>query len=124
MENLNKLLEQLAIKLGTTAQYLWGVLVRQAAIDATIDLILLVISVIFLFILHKLHIRFSQKKQINGHNENTYERLEGMAILPMVLSAIFILFMFFIQLFSIGNIISGYFNPEYWALHKILEQLK
>ena len=32
-----KLIEELAAKLGTTAEHLWGVLVRQAPISATVS---------------------------------------------------------------------------------------
>ena len=43
-EKFQKLIEALAAKLGTTAEHLWGVLVRQAPISGAVDLVLCVMS--------------------------------------------------------------------------------
>lgn len=44
-EQTAKLLEQLASKLGTTSEYLWNILLKQAPIDATVTLL----QTLFLF---------------------------------------------------------------------------
>lgn len=126
MEQLTKLLETLAAKLGTTAQYLWAVLIKQARVDATIDLLLLLLSGAVVFILLRLHLRFS--KEIAGthqYNENTlYQKHGEMLVGPMILGAAIFSILFIAQLMCVGTIVSGFLNPEYWALNKVLGQLK
>lgn len=46
-EKVLEALQALAIKLGTTADHLWGVLIKQAPIDGTIDLIACIALVLF-----------------------------------------------------------------------------
>ena len=120
-DKTSQLLEKLAAKLGTTAEYLWSVLIRQAPIDATIGLIQFLGAVIFGFILWKIHKRLCLK--VNKHNESLYEEFDIAAALPMVIGLITFVIWILASIFSIGNIISGYFNPEYWALKEIISSL-
>ena len=115
-DNTYKLLEQLANKFGTTTEYLWGVLVRQAAIDATIQLIQTIVILWAAFFLCKLHKKFKK----NG----TYDKYDIGAELPMVLISIVVGILVIVAFVSSGNIFNGYFNPEYWALDKILSSAK
>lgn len=116
-----KLVEQLAQKLGTTAEYLWGILVKQAPISATIDLIYFVIIVISGIILFKIHQYLG--KETETTNSIYCEKGENVAV-PMVIAAMIWVICFIICFFSIGNIINGFFNPEYWALKEILDSCK
>jgi hypothetical protein len=61
-EHLQKELANLASKLGTTSEHLWGVLVRQAYIDGlsslfvvTVCLILTVITIVSFVFMHRKH---------------------------------------------------------------------
>lgn len=123
-EQTAKLLEQLAIKLGTTSEYLWGILLKQAPIDATISLMQLVGLIAFGLVLWKIHKKLMSVVENDKYNESYYEKYDAGAVVPMVI-AIFvwgvILIFFF---FSFDTIISGYFNPEYWALKEISNSLR
>lgn len=116
-EKTTQLIEQLAQKLGTTVEYLWSILLKQAFVDATTRLIIVICTIILGIILYKTHKSFS-KKNSNGYT--SYDN-KGYFIEIMVISTV--LFVVFIlgSINCIPYIINGYFNPEYWALCKILE---
>ena len=117
-EQTTKLIEQLAKKLGTTAEYLWTVLLKQAPISAMIDLVYLVIVTITGIGLYKLHKYCT--KETGEYKESIYEDKGELVIPAMVVLATAWVIFFIACFFSIGNIINGFFNPEYWALKEIL----
>ena len=111
-DNITQLLEKLATELGTTAEYLWAVLIAQAPISAmvsTIHIIIVILTGIFLFQLHRHFI----KKEV-------YYETEELAVFPMLLGSILWGIYALVAIFSISNIITGFLNPEYWALKQIL----
>ena len=118
-----KLIEQLAQKLGTTTEYLWSVLIKQAAISAATDLLYLILVIIGLIVLIKLHFKFSIVKGDGWDNRSDYEKSDGLGI-AMACIAVVLGGMFFVCFFSIGDIINGFVNPEYWALDKVLSSIK
>jgi len=121
-EQTTKLIEQLAQKLGTTAEYLWTILLKQAPISAMIDLMCLVLFTIIGIALYKLH-KYCAKK--TGEDERSIYDDRGELVIPAMLILTVIWIIFFIASFlSIGNIINGFFNPEYWALKEILRATK
>lgn len=122
-ENTTKLLEQLAQKLGTTTEYLWRVLLKQAPISATTTLIQIFLILLFAWGLWKIHKRLMKKKDDGKYSENLYEEWEIGAMVPMILGALIFSIMLVISLFSISDVINGYFNPEYWALKEVLNSL-
>jgi len=111
MEELTPILEKLAEKLGTTTQYLWGVLIKQAPVAAVTELIYLILVVLGGIILYKIHKRLS------------YEEEESL-IAPMAIATIIWGILFIVCFFSIGTIVTGFFNPEYWALDEIMSLIK
>lgn len=114
-EQTVKLTEQLALKLGTTSEYLWGVLIKQAFISAITDLVFFVIAIILGVLLVKIHRYLS-----DSNNRINYHKTGDSITHPMIIfSSLWIIF-FLVMLFSWGNIINGFFNPEYWALQKVL----
>lgn len=117
--NTMKLIEQLAAKLGTTSEYLWQILVNQAFISGIVVICYFVIVLIAGFILLKAHKHFS-----NRENEFSYHEKDEALIVPMVIGTLMWGICFFIVSFSMENAIYGIVNPEYWALHHILEHLK
>ena len=123
-DNTTKLIEQLSQKLGTTTEYLWNVLLKQAHIDATTTLLQVIFILFFGVFLYKTHIKLSKKADDGKYSENFYQKYEELAVLPMFFGAIFFLILFIAAFFSIGDIVNGYFNPEFWALNKILSTFK
>ena len=119
MEQVTKLLEQLAIKLGTTVEYLWQVIINQAQVQIQINeiwmtyqMIAAIICGIFL-VLTVLGLKFS----------DDYDAKMGfgrLAFISFVLGVIFIAF-------YVGNYtenITLRTNPEFWALQEILKNFK
>lgn len=112
-EQTAKLIQDLAAKLGTTAEHLWGVLVRQAPLSAAIDLIQLVVIWVIAFGLLK-RAAVAWKKSETEDNEvevGAYSLFAGLAVVAGI--AVF--------LACPHGIVSGFFNPEYWALKQILK---
>lgn len=118
--NLAVVIEKLAAKLGTTAEYLWGVLIKQAAVNALNNVIFIVFVILFGFILFRLHKKFLKEDK---NNDSIYDEFEGAAIIPMVLGCVAFLVMFFCGIACIGDTITSLVNPEYWALQQILTQV-
>ena len=119
-EQTAKLVEQLAQKLGTTTEYLWSVLLKQAPISAITDLIFVTFTIFVGFVIYKVHKHLLSEK--DGGNSIYYD-LEEAAVVPMIFVSIIWAIMFIACLFSIGNIVNGFLNPEYWALKEILSSL-
>ncbi|MEY2500558.1 MAG: hypothetical protein QOI07_892 [Verrucomicrobiota bacterium] len=114
-EQTTKLIEELAQKLGTTAEHLWSVLVRQAPISASVDFI----QLIGLWALSYFLIRYAVKKWRDCDIEG--EDCEGRVMMATIASGI-VFVMAMIAFFTApGNIVSGFFNPEYWALKQIIK---
>lgn len=120
-DQTSQLLEKLAAKMGTTVEYLWAVLIRQAALSATTDLLYLIFVIIGGFFLWKLHKKLCKE---NEGGESVYEKDPELIVTPMICAALVWVVLFFFAFFSIGDILSAYINPEYWALEKVLETVK
>ena len=102
-----KLVESLAAKLGTTAEHLFSVVVRQAPISAATDFIMSALIVIVIAW------SFKRVRAYQGDFP-----VEGVWFAWCLFSIIF----GGIAFFSIPGIISALLNPEYWALMKILNR--
>lgn len=116
----NELLQQLAEKMGTTTEYLWSVLLKQAPIDSTTTLIQIALVVLFGYVIYKLHLKFSKKKEDGYSNE--YDNNPQIEILMFVSVCIFGI-LAIASFFCIQSVINGYVNPEYWALKQILDTI-
>lgn len=114
--NTEKLINDLAQKLGTTTEYLWSVLIKQAPVSATIQLFQTLAVILLGYILYRVHKRLAKEDE-DGYSG--YEMYPAAGPVMIVASAIFsILFLVVFCCFS--NVVNGYFNPEYWALQKVL----
>lgn len=112
-----KLLEQLASKLGTTSEYLWGILLKQAPISSSFHLVGFFLSIIGAFILYRAHKNFLiDDNRFSYDNSNDLGIL--MSIAAFVTAAVIIGYTVHLPL-----IISGFYNPEYWALNYIFERI-
>lgn len=113
-----KLIEQLAAKLGTTSEYLWSILLRQAPISATIMLIQIIIVLLIGLGLWRAHKHFN-----NSDNDMCYNDSDGGLEVFMTVGCVVYAFLFVGCLFCVDRIINGYFNPEFWALNYILNKV-
>ncbi len=105
-------LQTLAVKLGTTAEYLWGVLLKQAPIDGTIELIMYSILVWF-------NVRMARmvfRKTLSDKPEWK----DSSSEIAFVLLAALVFFSVIIVWCDAAMIIASFFNPEYWALKQLL----
>lgn len=114
-DELAKALEMLAQKLGTTSEYLWGVLLKQAPLTAITDLIQYTIIIVSCIIWYKMT-KIINAKVLNYDLGD--EHLIWIVIVWVIL-AISIIVVFF----SLPNTIYAIFNPEYWTLDKLLSEL-
>jgi hypothetical protein len=121
-QQLSALLEKLAAKLGTTTEYLWGILIKQAHISATMSLLCLAISIVGGIILFKLHKTFLIYKKDGNYERNKYETDEALPAIMGGFAVIWLMFTIYV-ICTLPNIFNGYFNPEYWALKEILDSI-
>lgn len=112
-----KLLTDLGNKLGTTGEHLWEVLVRQAPINSLIFFAFNIGLVIAAVWLSKVAITWGKK------HRDDYSDFP-----PFLAPAIGAVILWFIIIFSVGTDIStavaGFVNPEYAALHEVMEAFK
>lgn len=118
MEQLSTLLEQLALKLGTTVEYLWDVLIKQAFIAGIQAILAFVLVNIFIGIWYMIHRKFSNtpNKYYAAYNEVPY-------VAPMAFTIVILIACWIVGLVEAIKSITNFINPEYWALQQILESL-
>ena len=121
MEKLTGFLQELATKLGTTTEYLWEILIKQAKISSITNLIMIVIVSLAGFVLYKMHKSFMIEH--GDYRENFYEKYPVSPIIMGIISFFWIITTICVY-FEIPNIIYGFVNPEYWALNEILNSIK
>jgi hypothetical protein len=120
-ETLN-VITLLANKLGTTAEYLWGVLLKQAPISGTIDLMImgawLIIAVMWSKFVYK------KTKPPEATENDRYPDAEWNsepAFCAWVSAALLWVTVGLTVSDSIGGAVAALVNPEYWALRQILK---
>lgn len=122
-EETQELLSQLASKLGTTAEYLWGVLLKQAPIDGFLHIGFFLLATIAGVALWKLHKHFMVERG-ERHKESIYDSSEPAAAIFMFLAGIIWAVLFIIATVGLGHAVTAFTNPEYWALTEILSASK
>lgn len=101
-------IDALAKKLGVTIEHLWGVLVRQAYVEAGFAIVWLVLGVGLLV---------GSARCISAYYR-TRERWTDEMIFKTVVLAILSFLFFVVACIEVGDV--GYlFNPEYFALEKV-----
>ena len=114
-------LTELANRLGTTTEYLWGVLLKQAPISGIIDLVFMTILIVVSVLLIQFVIRKTTKpKETEAYHDPGAEWAEEAAVLAWILVFTFLLFITAFVLFNFSTAITAMVHPEYWALHQIL----
>lgn len=104
------LLEAMATKMGTTVEYLWEILLRQAPVSATVGLFqCLVIVAIAVWLMSKLW-RWSRALED-----------DDLGIVILRIAAVLVAILSLAILSDIWpDVLYGYFHPEYWALKQLL----
>lgn len=121
-QQLTQLLEKLASKLGTTTEYLWGVLLKQARISAIESLLFILFVYAMAVLLIVLNKKFSKKKSNSTYAATIYSENESVEWI-MIISTVIWVILFISSLFSCSNAIDGFLNPEFWALNQITNKL-
>ena len=120
-ETTDKLIRDLAEKLGTTADHLWGVLCRQATISGITNLFVIGVWAVMLVCAFK----FVRRKTTAPPKteEDRYPHAEwddeGKAIAWVILAAATIITTLIVGC-NLEYIIGSLLNPEYWALKQIV----
>jgi hypothetical protein len=107
-DELQKKLAELALKLGTTADHLWRVLIAQAPLSSTVYFAYLAAVAAGAVAIWKLGMKHSNKPIWYG-------------------SKIAAAIMFLVALVMLGDLstaLAGFFNPEYWALQDLITLIK
>lgn len=113
MEQLTALLEKLAAKLGVAVDVLWAALMRQAFISGISDLIFLAAVAVASY--------GTWKYVQHVHHKVDGREWDEIAWLPCGLVAAVMVGVIFAALCGLPMMFAAFFNPEYWALMRILK---
>lgn len=112
----------LAEKLGTTAEYLWGVLLKQAPIAGAVDLLLTVAWVAAAVLWLSFVKRKTTEPPTRDDGRPLYAEWDDEAEFFGWVSAVCLALIAGMNVsFSLESIVAALFNPEYWALAQILK---
>jgi Flp pilus assembly pilin Flp len=116
-EETTKLIQQLADKLGTTAEHLWAVLVRQAPITSCVDVVVLIAAVIATVISARTLMKGVKGLKDGFENDGLNMSMAIVGSIVCLIAAIVLI----ICIAGLGTTASGFLNPEYWALKQIIK---
>ena len=112
----------LANKLGTTAEYLWGVLLRQAPLTGAIDLMLTMAWVIGTVVWCRFIVRKTTcPRPTDDDRYPNAEWTDEAAFLAWASAVAVALIAGVVVISSLATTVSALVNPEYWALRQILK---
>lgn len=107
-----EVLRVLAEKFGTTTEFLWGIMVKQAYVFGITALVAFVVSGIFTFSWN----RFAWSMPFPHEDE---DKTFGVGMARLIGTGfIFVWLCFFLS--SLIDIATAFANPEYWALKQVL----
>jgi len=121
-EKTMEMLTKLAEKFGITTEYLWGVLLKQALIAGIIELATVLVLVTVLWVCF----RFIQRKTtVPAATEDddcpvAEWRDIDWVVFIWIAFALFAVFVLYTVLTGLGNAITAFLNPGYWALKQIM----
>lgn len=122
-ETTEKLIRELADKLGTTTEHLWGVLVRQAIISGLTKLVIIVLWVSFMIWGYRLIIRKTKtppKTESDQHPDAEWGSRDEGFIAWLIWSFLALWTLVFVCC-EATDIMAALFNPEYWAIKQIIK---
>jgi hypothetical protein len=119
-EQTAALVSTLAAKLGTTSEYLWSVLIRQAPVSAYITLAEYGLTAIVFALLWKF------RALINKGIRELFERnsTEIFGVVVVIAVVIFGVIWMIAMTVSFESMVTALVNPEYWALDRVLHAVK
>jgi hypothetical protein len=117
MDKLVDLLRELAVGLGTTADKLYPIFIKQAYIDGIIGILFTVIYILGIVACIKL-IKYGL--DLYKENQNTYAD-DGCT--PIIIGIMVGIILFITLCFTISDTITAFANPQYYALKNIIDQI-
>lgn len=120
-EQTATLVTQLAAKLGTTSEYLWAVLLKQAPVQGWIMAVEYIVTFAVIYAVWK------WRDSLSAAIKWCFEEGEGSAILCFIglgIVGIASTVWLIACMFGITDIITAFVNPEYWALKQVLAAVK
>lgn len=119
MQGVNDVIDHLAAKLSVPAAHLWAVLIRQAQAEALSDAILTALSVAFIVVA-----LMNVRRLIAICAERDAEEVHvAVAITTLVIGGILFAVAIVGALVMTNELIQLAYNPEYYAVSKILSAL-
>ena len=118
-EKTLKALTDLANKLGITAEYLWGVLLRQAPLTGVIDMMLIMAWLIGAVLWCRFIVRKTTCPRPT-ENDPKADWTGEAAFFAWASAVVVALFAGVAVSRSLATTVAALANPEYWALHQIL----
>ncbi len=115
VKDLEPMLRELAEKLGTTSEYLWTIMIKQAFISGIISC-LVIIGILSISAAYFCLGKYIHKKVNDGWDDEALIPFYIIAVIGGIIGAI--------SLFTLPyNIATAFINPEYWALKELLSKL-
>lgn len=113
------LIRELADKLGTTGEHLWGVMVRQALISGLTSIVICgaMVTVLYFAVIYYRRKTTPQGEEKYAEWGGTFDERRDLGQLFLVL---FSAGTVVAVVFSVENIATALLNPEYWALKQLL----
>lgn len=115
-DKILNLLGGLAQKLGTTIEHLWMVLVNQAHVQVWKNAVTIVILIIINSFITKYAFRLFKGKRLS--DDDAYQIFVMIFATVLLVSSSIFGMLLFLEAFD------ALFNPQYWALNRILELVK
>ena len=119
-EHTAALVSQLAAKLGTTSEFLWATLLKQAQVSIYITLVEYALTAVVVALMWKFRaqIRHGYVELLDSHTTDFFAFIGG------IIFVIFVIIWMVAMLIGLEMMITAIVNPEYWALDKILSAIK
>ena len=123
-DKLTELLAQLAQKLGTTAEHLWGVLIVQARVAFWTTLVEILALIVLTAICYRVF-RNTTKRMANPDDEwynDGWMDHPGLTF-PLAIGSAALTLLWIALIVDASSILASAINPEYWALEKVFGML-
>lgn len=114
-EQTQKLIQQLADKLGTTAEHLWAVLVKQAPIFAVTELVSdIAICGALIWLTRFMYGKYKKVKEFDEDLSHIWFASTVVCLISAIVCVVW-------SCTSLDMVSAGLFNPEYYALKQIIK---
>lgn len=118
-QNQSEVLQQLAERLGTSVEYLWSVLVKQAYIAAATNAVWLIVVGLLVVATYRAALRYSVEGKALRDERGPFSNHEIPTLVSILLAVLCVaLGLLFTNIVVVT--ITALANPEYWALQQIL----